>query len=71
MNDNLTIDEKCMLINLAMAITTGKVDYKTIIEECEKDLDEWRKVFYFWAEFNDMTRQAINLICLEYNYLYN
>lgn len=49
-------------IKVAMAIETGEADYDYIIEQIEADPIGGRMLILFLSRFNDMTRNALDLL---------
>lgn len=63
------IEEKSMLINLAMQIESGAIEYKKILNCINEDPEEWSRILLFWMRFNDMTKRVVDLLCLEKSYM--
>lgn len=68
MND-LTIDDVCILLNLAMRIDTGLVPLNRVLNEISRNVEYWVEVLEFFENFNDLTRDVFNRIHLECKYI--
>lgn len=68
MND-LTIDDVCILLNLAMRIDTGLVPLNRVLNEISRNVEYWVEVLEFFENFNDLTRDVFNKIYLECKYI--
>lgn len=66
---DFNIEEKSMLINLAMQIESGAIEYKKILNCIKEDPEEWSRILLFWMRFNDMTKRVVDLLCLEKSYM--
>ena len=49
-------------IKVAMAIETGEIDYDHVIEQIERDPIGGQMLILFLSRFNDMTRNALELL---------
>lgn len=49
-------------LNLAMAIELGAVDYSVVLKELRADKQGAIHILKFWMEFNDMTKNAVNIL---------
>ena len=54
-------DMKASAINIAMGIETGTIDYDYVIDILGTMPDS-KYLILFWHNFNDMTRNALNLL---------
>ena len=61
LNDLFDDDMTAMAINIAMKIETGTIDYDYVIDVLGTMPDS-EFVILFWQNFNDMTRNALNLL---------
>ena len=68
MND-LTIDDVCILLNLAMRIDTGLVPLNRVLNEISRNVECWVEVLEFFENFNDLTRDVFSRIHLECKYI--
>lgn len=58
----LTIEQQHKAVNLAMQIEIGEADYDRILKEFERYPNLGTNIITFWYGFNDMTRNALNML---------
>ena len=49
-------------LNVAMAIEAGTIDYDHVLEQLEADPIGGRMLILFLSRFNDMTRNALDIL---------
>lgn len=58
----LNKEEQCIAVNLAMGIECGTVNVDDVARIFQNDPVKAGQIAMFWYYFNDMTRNAFNLV---------
>lgn len=66
-SSNWTKQQEAYVVTLAMQVECGILPATTIVELFKKDIQTGTRIATYWANFNDMTRRALELVVYEAN----
>lgn len=65
----ITDDEKAMVIQLAMDIDLGIINLEKALKVIRSDIKTWIPILQFMETSCNLTRSALDRLCLESRYL--
>lgn len=69
---SLSIEDEAIAMNLAMNLDTGRLDFSFIVEDMQKNWNDWKQIIEFWQSIrnrSEMIDMLLNRLLLEFQLL--